>query len=82
MVPVPGPAVGWKARDDHVGLVAANEPNNVGQHLIAAPVFYGLFGRFREAEIIGAAKKLVGAVYAPGRQQFLRTNHAHGLALL
>ena len=47
-----------------------------------SPLGQGFLRRFREPEVNGARKKLLGSVDAAGSQKLLRANHAQQIALL
>ncbi len=73
MLPVPGPVVGWKPRDDHIGLKLSDYPYYVRQHLVFDPEFQRLFSAFAIPKIKGTGKELLCTVEPSGSQQFLRS---------
>ena len=74
--------VGGEARDDDVGLKAADDANHVAQDALPPPFCERLLGRFAVAEVDGAREELLAAVEASGCQQFLRANDAQVFRLL
>ena len=76
MVPVP---VGRRPGEDGDDDLRAEPPDHIHhvfQNRVARPEAERLFGRLREAEIVGARKKLARAVELTGREQLFGANDA------
>jgi len=69
-----------EARDDHVGLKAADVPDDVGQDGVVSPDLQRLVRTLREAEIERAREELFAAVDAARVEQLLRAEDAEELA--
>jgi hypothetical protein len=68
-------------RDDDVGPVAADDPDDVAEDAVVAPLLHGFGGRLAEAEIDGASEELLGAIDLARGEEFLGANDAEGGAL-
>ena len=77
MLPAAG-AVGPQA-EDHVGTNHPNQPDEVADDLVAAPLLERLFDAEREAEVDGAGEVLLRAVEAVERGELLGPQHAERL---
>ena len=71
-----------EAQDHDIRPVAANDPDDIPENSVMAPLFKGFRGRLGEAEIDRAGEELLGAIDAPGRQQLLGTDESELRALL
>ena len=71
-----------ETQNHHIRPVAADHPDDIGEHRLMPPLGDGFVRGLRKTEIDGPREELLRAVDAPRVLQLLRTNQTQRRALL
>jgi hypothetical protein len=82
VVAVRAARLGREARDDDVGPERADDPHDVGEHLLVVPFREGLAVVLGIPEVPRAAEELAAAVDPAGREELLRPDDPEEVAEL